>query len=92
MRKNQLVPMSEILPEQEYLSFLHWFQETYHELYTSYWKNIDRPADCYGVTVNYNNINAKTHNMLVQIIWQYINLKIKIVFRLLFAQMSLLFF
>ncbi len=63
---------------QEYYEFIHWFQNTYPDLYTNYWRNFDMPLDGEGVRVNLEHgITVDTHKMLLQKAWEFYNQKDK---------------
>jgi len=54
--------MGNAIHARAYFDFLHWMQNQYPDLYSSYWKNFDLPADGDGVQINTDNgMDVATH-------------------------------
>lgn len=56
---------------EDYLNFMHWFQQHYPELYTNHWKVITMPVDGEGVTVDKDSMDQALYHKIIAITQAY---------------------
>ena len=68
--------MGSAIHARAYFDFLHWMQNQYPDLYSSYWKNFDLPADGDGVQINTDKgMDVATQHLLLQKAWEFYNIE-----------------